>query len=1242
MHVLAIQDGVIDTGDEAVDLAQSPGDIVVLSAADGELALLAQTYADWSPSDGTPKPTLRLANSLKLRHNYSVDLYIEQTLSRARLVVVRALGGYSYWPYGLERIRDLSRSAGTACAILPGDTTADATLAGFSTVSPEALEKLWLCLCESGADNARLFLETATAIMRDRSLPARTPKRFPKAGTLPELTPPNIQGRVALIVYRAVVQSEDLKPVRALADALAARALAVDTIYVTSLRDSSVARYLRERFAEHTPDVILNTTAFACGAVADDDGENATAFGCAAPWLQVVLSGQSSETWAASPAGLPIRDIAMHVAMPEFDGRILSRAVAFKSDLGRDPETGIHLTAFEPVDSRIGFTADLAAAWCRLRHQLVADRRVALILPNYPNRDGRIANGVGLDTPASAITILQALETAGYHVTAPQTADALMDLLRAGPTNARARETVWPTTATLNLNDYQTHFRALPEPVRDAVTAQWGPPNDDPFVTAAGFHLALHTFGHVIVGIQPSRGYDIDPKATYHDPALVPPHRYFATYFWLRHVFGVHAVVHLGKHGNLEWLPGKALALSETCYPEAILGPLPNIYPFIVNDPGEGAQAKRRTAAVVVDHLTPPLTRADTYGPLRDLETQLDEYYDALTLDQRRAQRLARDILYSSDRIGLGEDCGIAESDADEAKMQKLDAYLCDLKEQQIRGGLHIFGQTPTGDARSNLLAALLRVPRGEYPAEASLQRAIAADLGFGTFDPLDCDLATAWSGEKPQCLMDISDSPWRTSGDTVERIEQLAVSLLGGTHTPPPTWHKTHAVLSAADMHLMPALDACGRRETDALLAALNGRLVTPGPSGAPTRGRDDVLPTGRNFYSVDARTLPTPTAWDLGAKSAELIIARYVQDHGDWPRAITLSAWGTANMRTGGDDLAQAFALMGAKPTWEPASGRVTGYEIVPVAKLGRPRVDVTLRISGFFRDAFPQQIALLDTVVRAIADRDEPECDNPLRARARAEQATLVQSGVPADIAQRHATFRIFGSKPGAYGAGLQAMFDERIWDTDHDLADAFLSWSSYAYGSETHGADDRDGLERRLRHTDAVVHNQDNREHDILDSDDYYQFAGGLAVAARTLKGTTVPVYHGDHSRPERPKIRSLDEEIARVVRARAVNPKWTRAMMTHGYKGAFELAATVDYLFAFAATTGAVRDHHFDAIFEAYIGDETIRSFLAEKNPDALRDIATRLAEAIERRLWTPRINSARLTVDQLSSMDFSP
>jgi len=1342
MHLLLAQKGSISDGDEAIDLGQTPGDILFLSAADTELAAIAAAHGQQQGPH-----SLRLASLISMKHPMSVDTYVERTARHAKMIIVRALGGASYFQYALEALHAVASRQGALIAVIPGDSKPDPGVMPFSNIALDDLNALWSYLIEGGDDNARAFLAYASAMLSGAEKPepasplAKAGIWWPgqgvvdvdawrlasEVGALPpsvgraDISPTrgeNNEGQrpiVAISFYRALVQSGETRPVEAMIAALVEVGIRPLPVFAYSLKDPASKSIIVDIFSAASPDVVINTTGFAISAPGADRKPTVLEASDAVV-LQAIFSASSLDAWSASAQGLSARDLGMNVALPEVDGRVLSRAVSFKSAARYDERVEANIVGSEPSANRMRYTAALAANWARLRRTPAAVRRVALVMANYPNRDGRLGNGVGLDTPAGTVEVMRAMAANGYPVAdIPSDGDALITHLMEGPTNSGRDGKL--VRETLSLGRYKDFFGSLPVQIQDEVTARWGQPEADTYVVDGAFALSFARFGEMLVGIQPARGYNIDPKESYHSPDLVPPHGYLAFYAFMRQEFGAHAVIHMGKHGNLEWLPGKALALSETCYPEAILGPLPHLYPFIVNDPGEGTQAKRRTAAVIIDHLTPPLTRAESYGPLKDLEALVDEYYEASGVDPRRILLLRKQILDLVTDIGLDQDAGIAKGESEDSALQKLDAYLCDLKEMQIRDGLHIFGVSPEGRLLTDLTVALARVPRGlGEGGDRSLQRAIAVDAGLSgaasegpassefaasppsvsfadisptrgeigmphhghnnapselaatrgvleagaaapsisplvgemsdrteggnppqpkTFDPLDCAMADAWAGPRPTILADVSGDPWRTNGDTVERIELLAARFVDGTSLCPSDWSQTQAVLAEIEARLKPSIQACGPAEIAGLLAGLDGRFVPPGPSGAPTRGRPDVLPTGRNFYSVDSRAVPTPAAYQLGKASAELLVRRYVQDHGEWPVSIGLTAWGTSNMRTGGDDIAQAMALIGVKPLWDMASRRVTGYEIVPPAMLGRPRVDVTLRISGFFRDAFPEQIALFDKAIRAVGALDEDAEDNPIASRMRGEAARLMDAGLDAAGAAKRAGYRVFGSKPGAYGAGLQALIDEKGWEKRADLAEAYLVWGSYAYGAGEEGTAERGVFEERLASIQAVVQNQDNREHDLLDSDDYYQFEGGMAAAAEHLGGSRPPIYHNDHSRPEKPVIRSLEEEIGRVVRGRVVNPKWISGVMRHGYKGAAEIAATVDFLFAFSATTGAVRDHHFEAVYQAFVADAGVADFMTEKNPAAFSEMKERLLEAIDRQLWTPRSNSARF---ELSSM----
>ena len=1242
MHLLQSQGFASLGGEQAVDTGQTPGDIVFLSAADSELALLAAAHARLRRAAAGAAPSLRLFNLMRLGHNLSVDLYAENVAAHARLVVVRLLGGVSYWPYGVERLVQVCRDGNIPLALLPGDDAPDAELAALSSLDAAAAQRLWQYCIHGGAGNAGQLLRFAACLL-GHALDWREPAPLPRAGIfwpgeeLPGLERIKERWRAAnpasagaatvgITFYRALALSGTLAAVEALAAALLERGLNPLPVFVASLKDAQAASIAAHLLQAAGAELILNATGFAVAPPGESAATPFNALDC--PVLQVIFAGGTRQEWQQGSHGLSPRDLAMNVALPEVDGRLITRAVAFKTPVRRDAATQCDVVGQEADAGRISYVADLAAAWLRLRRCEPRKRRTAVILANYPNRDGRMGNGVGLDTPASVVHMLRQMAEAGHAVAdIPADGNALMRRIAEGPTNAAPQRN---PSCLLQLQRYRDFLSRLPQGVRDEVNGRWGAPEQDPFFLAQRRAFAIPAFrcGNVAVGLQPARGYNIDPAATYHDPDLPPPHGYLAFYAWLRLEAKVHAVVHAGKHGNLEWLPGKALCLSEECLPDAVLGPLPHIYPFIVNDPGEGSQAKRRVHAAIVDHMTPPMTRAETYGPLAELEALVDEYYEAAGLDPRRARRLGEDIIDAGRRMGLDRDCGIGKEDSTRQALARIDAHLCDLKEMQIRDGLHVFGRPPPEHSEADLLAALVRVPRGgERPQDASLLRALAQDLRLGDYDPLRAEAHLPWEGPRPAALAGASGDVWRSRGDTLERLEMLARDLVAGRRAPEQGWRASRAVLSWMRASLRPMLARCGAGEMRGLLHALEGGFVAPGPSGAPTRGRIDVLPTGRNFHSLDSRSVPTPAAWRLGFESAGLLVDHYRQLHGEWPRAMALSLWGTANMRTGGDDVAQALALMGARPRWETRTRRVVGFEILPLSVLERPRVDVTLRVSGFFRDAFPAQMDLLQDAARAVMALDEPEDKNPLAAQQRRERARLLAGGMDEAEAERSGGLRVFGPPPRAYGAGLQALIDEGGWEERGDLARAYMIWSAHAYGGGARGEAAGDAFRRRLERVQAVIQNQDNREHDILDSDDYYQFEGGMAAAVEQASGAMPSLYHNDHSRPERPLIRLLGEEIGRVVRGRAGNPKWIAGVMRHGYKGAFEMAATVDYLFAFAATTDAVGDHHFDALFQAYLQQGEVVRFLRENNPEALREMALRFGEAIRRGLWHPASNA---------------
>ncbi|MEU1745431.1 cobaltochelatase subunit CobN [Micromonospora arida] len=1194
--------------------------ILLLSTADTDLLAARASGADY-----------RLANPARVAADE-----VPALLDGVALVVVRLLGGRQAWPDGLAAVL----ATGVPTIVLGGEALPDAELMAISTVPSGVVTQALAYLVEGGPDNlaqlARFLSDTVLLTGEGFAPPARTPAYGVHGAHLADPYRPT----VGIVFYRAHALAGNTGFVDVLADAVHQAGGNPLPIFCGSLRGLTADSGPLGLFARC--DALLVTVLAAGGAVAADASgggdEDAWDVGVLAaldvPIVQALCLTSTREQWAGSDAGLSPLDAAMQVAIPEFDGRIVTVPFSFKQ-IDAD---GLSVYAADP--ERAARVAGIAVRHARLRYVPHADKRVAVVLSSYPTKHSRVGNAVGLDTPASAVRLFAALAEAGYYLgdaPPPDDGDALIHALIA----AGGHDVEWLTPEQLAAAEaripgptYRRWFDQVPAELRERMREHWGEPPGELYTDGGDIVLAGLRFGNVVLLIQPPRGFGENPIAIYHDPDLPPSHHYLAAYRWLTAPvadggFGADAVVHLGKHGTLEWLPGKGLGLAADCAPDAVLGDLPLVYPFIVNDPGEGTQAKRRAHAVVVDHLVPPMARAETYGDLAKLEQLLDEYATVQALDPAKVPTVRAQIWDLVRAAELHHDLHAeAMPDADDFDdfVLHLDGYLCEVKDVQIRDGLHILADAPTGEPRVNLVLAVLRAPQiwGGAQALPGLRQALAAAYS------LDEQELLASPGQRlalPAALTDVVDGPAGTAADAIDLIEALARRLVVGMET--LDWAvdtvdavvtevtgrsipDVVAVLHFAATELVPRLD----RTTDELtntLGALDGRFVPPGPSGSPTRGLVNVLPTGRNFYSVDPKAIPSRNAWDVGVALADSLLARHLADTGAYPRSVGLTVWGTSAMRTQGDDIAEVLALLGCRPVWDDRSRRVTGIEVVPTAELGRPRVDVTVRISGFFRDAFPHVVALLDDAVRRVAALDEPDEENYLRAHVAAD---LAEHGD-----ERRATARIFGSKPGAYGAGLLPLIDARTWRSDADLAEVYAVWGGYAYGRGLDGREARADMERSFARIAVAVKNQDTREHDIVDSDDYFQYHGGMVAMVRHLTGTSPQAYVGDSAMPHDVRTRTLGEETRRVFRARVVNPKWIAAMRRHGYKGAFELAATVDYLFGYDATAGVVDDWMYEHLAAAYLFDDTTREFLEQSNPWALRGITERLLEAADRGLW---------------------
>jgi cobaltochelatase CobN len=1322
--------------------------IALLTHASGDLTVLAAARAQLP--DGFA--AVQAVDLQQCATSAQMMSLLENDLAGCRLILVRVLGRLGSVP-GLTELVNEVRRQGRHLIAISGAGEPDPELAAISTVSAEVLHQTMAYLQAGGSVNlAQLLRYLSDHLLLtgfDYDAPTALPDHgiyhpdLPQQATMADWIAHRQSDRpsVGLVFYRAHWMSGNTLFIDALVDALDRHGMNALPIFTASLRTGADAlqlpfalRYFCDGDSA-TPliDVLINTTAFAMGEITAG-GPTPAGWSVGVlerlnvPVLQAITSGMAEQQWQQSARGMNPLDAAMNVVLPEFDGRIITVPISFKAQSGQGPAASAD---YVPVADRLERVAGLAARFARLKRTDNADKRIAFIFTNSNSKASQIGNAVGLDAPASLLHMLQAMHEAGYQVgTLPDSGTALVhDLI-----DRCAYDTTFLTTAQLQhavgrvpAAQYASWFAELPTGMQDKMTHQWGPPPGEAYVHDGHLALAGIELGNTFVALQPPRGYGMDPDAIYHQPDLPPTHHYLALYRWLRDTWRADAIVHVGKHGTLEWLPGKGVGLSQQCFPDALLADLPLFYPFIINDPGEGAQAKRRAHAVVVDHLTPPMTTADTYGALASLTQLVDEYYQVEVLDPAKLPLLQQQIWelvkqtnldtdlqarllhhdhdhehghdhdhkhdHDHDHAGHGHDhphndaLPAALSDmggADVAHLiEDLDGYLCELGAAQIRDGLHILGQSPTGAPLVDMLVSLTRLPNQTVPG---LQEEVARLFG------LSLTMLLENKGRRLNVVAALGKLTGRaivTRADALDAIDQLCrtlyVELQSHAYQPSAIDAVLHSVFASIDQQddhtartlLQPAQPkrasviaqlgkprgaalaakppvkpvvamlaqpsekrfealqqvlgfACrelvpnlarASDEIDNLLQGLSGGYVPAGPSGSPTRGMAHILPTGRNFYSVDPRSVPSQSAWRVGSQLAHEVLTRHHRETGSYPESVAISVWGTSAMRTHGDDVAQILALLGVRPIWRSENRQVIGVEVIPLAELKRPRIDVTTRISGFFRDAFPQLIELIDDAVQAVIQCDEPLSDNFVRKHYLAELGDWIGKGLSDTDAATRAGYRIFGAKPGSYGAGILPLIQEKNWQTGADFAEAYVNWGGYAYARTTQGLDQRDAFRVRLSGVQIALHNQDNREHDIFDSDDYLQFHGGMIATIRALSGQQPRHYFGDSHDPDRAKVRDLKEETLRVFRSRVVNPKWLASIQRHGYKGGLELTATVDYLFGYDATAQVMEDWMYEDVAAAYAFDPVMQQFLQDANPWAQNAIAERLLEAAHRGMW---------------------
>ncbi|MES0823826.1 cobaltochelatase subunit CobN [Ruegeria sp. SCP11] len=1096
MHVVFRESHGLEETETPTDLGQSPADLVVLSFSDSDLGAFAAGWHRGGGSEGR-MPTMRLANLTALKHPLSVDTYVEQTLEGAKGILIRLIGGVPYWSYGLQQVLTLAQAKGIALAVLPADGREDTRLDDYSTLPVSTLRRL-THLCDTGgevaAQAALAQMALAAGLYAGPVMGAKTLPEYgawcPDRGVIPVDTAFSDDAkRILVTFYRAYLTSADTAPVAALIRSLRARGLEAIGIFAPSLKAPAAADWLREHVAALAPSAIINATSFSgkgASGISPLDAANV-------PVFQVALATSRRKAWTEAERGLSPADLAMHVVLPEVDGRISAGVASFKEPGRRDPDLEYSRFAHRAEPERIDAIIDRVTGWLSLNDKPKEKQVPALVLSTYPGKDWQMAHAVGLDALASAEAMLSDLQGEGYD-TAPTEpiAEALLD--------ARIS---WP------LKDYQTALAELPEQLRADLQTVWGRPEDDLTFANDAFQFTALRRGKALVALQPERGTPELRDDDYHDLSRTPRHSYVAFYLWLRKGLGVDALIHIGAHGTLEWLPGKSVALSQDCWPEALIRDLPVIYPFIVNDPGEAAQAKRRIGAVTLGHIPPALKESGTPDRMVRLESLLDEFSNADGLDPKRRDRLQEDIRDEAQAIGLESDLGLDQATCTAEAITRIDRFVCDIKESQFGDGLHIFGRVP----------------------EVT-----------GNFDPTPSALA-----------------------------------------------------------------------ERSALIDALAGKRIEAGPSGSPYRGRSDVLPTGRNLYTTDPRSVPTRAAYTQGVKLAEELVRRHLQEEGDYPKGLIVDMWGSATMRTAGEEFAMALHLLGVKPVWDKGSERVSGIEVLPITDLSRPRLDVTLRVSGLFRDVFPTLSALFGQAIRALSDRDEASDWNPYAGHAPAA--------------------RVFGPAPGSYGLNMTHLSETYTDEARSQAGEAWLQASSFALEGEQI-AQDVDGITERVANADSFVHLQDLTETDLLLANDYATHEAGFA-AAKKITGGNAQLYHLDNTNPENPRARTLPEEISRVVHARAANPGWIAGMQRHGFRGAAEIAATLDHMASFAHLSGTVAPHLFDLYHDATLGNEEVDAFLQEANPQAHQAMQDRFRALLEAGLWNTRRNSIRADLEGL-------
>jgi cobaltochelatase CobN len=945
------------------------------------------------------------------------------------------------------------------------------------------------------------------------------------------------------------------------------------------------------------------------------------------PVIQAITCYAPREVWDGSYQGLPTMDVSISAAQPEFDGNLISVPFAFREERKIDPLTHVLMLSYEPDEERAQRLASLAVNWGSLRRIPPAERKVAIVFHHYPPRNDRIGCAAGLDSFKSVVNILKDLKAQGYKVEntfegEDELAHEILSRMTCDKRWLTPEEMSARAEARADKSLFVPWHEELPQKIRDKMTHDWGELPGDLFTYDGEMLFAGLPTGNIFISVQPPRGNFEKVEELYHDLYITPPHHYLAQYRWFRDVWKAKAIIHVGKHGSLEWLPGKALGLSENCYPDLSIMDIPNVYPYIINDPGEGTQAKRRSAACIVDHLTPAFTNADLYDELSKVDSLVTDYRLAEKEDPTKLPYIKGLIIEAALAASLDRDLELSQEKMEsefEDFLEKLHSYTDELFDTMIGDGLHILGIVPEGKRLEEFLVQLTRI---EGPGAPSLRETLLTARGYD-YDELLASRGkpeAKWQGksgaeilrENHRMSLSLIEALAEFGYDQV-KVPEIVKSILG----------KEDLLLEASLNHIASRLvpDIKGSvAELTSTTKALDGGFVDPGPSGAPTRGQSDILPTGRNFYSVDPNKIPSPAAWKMGIAMGDELIRKTLAETGKYPTNIGIIVYGGVTMRTRGDDIAEIYYLLGLRPVWR-SGGTVSGLEVIPLSELKRPRLDVTPRISGFFRDSFPNLVETLDYAVQLAARLNEPMESNYLRAHVYEDLEYYKTIGLADDEAWREATFRVFGCPPGTYGAGVEELVETKKWKTKEDLGEIYIHFSGHAYGKGSYGLTRPQTFRRNLARMDVTVKNEDSREYDMLSCTDYYNYYGGLIAASHTVRGIAPLSFMGDDADPKRLKLRTTFQEAKHVLRARLINPKWLEGMKRHGYKGAGDISHMMDAMFGWDATADVMEDWMYQKVAEAYALDPKMKEWMEKVNPYARQNILDKLLEAISRGMW---------------------